>query len=265
MIRFNKTLPKLSLAFFAIAPTAHSEEITSSWEDIAAIVFEERLMLNGEEWIDAKIPYRTENDLRQNLGASVRSPDQTAIKSLYLVIDENPMPVSLVMHPESEITHLSFNASFRIDRPTNTHLVMELADGRIFMEENYIKTSGIGACAAAPVNDPDEALATIGNMALKLAAPSTEDQLKGANNNLEINISHPQNSGMQMNQITLLYIPARYVTELNINNAQAPWLRVEGSISLAENPSLSFEVPENEENWQVNLKDSDGLSKDAEI
>ncbi len=82
------------------ASLAHAQEDLGYWDDIKGIVFEDRMMLDGSAYIEADVPKRAENDLRQILGAHLKSPDRTPIKKVYLVLDENPMPVSLQITPE---------------------------------------------------------------------------------------------------------------------------------------------------------------------
>ncbi len=53
-------------------------------------------------------------------------------------------------------------------------------------------------------------------------------------------IGHPNNSGLQMDQVTQLYIPAFFVNELHIWQDDSPVLAMEGGISISEDPNIRF-------------------------
>ncbi|SHL78191.1 40-residue YVTN family beta-propeller repeat-containing protein [Roseovarius marisflavi] len=139
--------------------------------------------------------------------------------------------------------------------------------GERHVAERYLKTSGQGACAAPPGTDPVLALATLGDMELAflpaLDAPSKSVNtriaaLAGKVGALDVDISHPSHSGLQMDQITLLYIPLRVVGEVDVDLDNTPYLRMSGSISLSENPRLRVSVPEGTSMAEVTLHDTDG-------
>jgi sulfur-oxidizing protein SoxY len=72
-------------------------------------------------------------------------------------------------------------------------------------------------------------------------------------------IRHPNYSGMQMNQLTGLYIPAKYVSEINVRRGGELVFRMEGGISMSEDPNIRFTYAEGAgEPLQVTAKDSDG-------
>lgn len=254
-------------AFFSLLALPLYAEDISSWDDIAAIVYDERIMLRGDDLIDARIPYRSENDLRSTLGAHVKAPDGQFIKRVDFIIDENPMPVSLQIEVLSPMVEIDFEGSFRVNRGTNTHIVVELNDGRLFVEENAIKTSGVGACSAPPGTDPEEALATLGEMALSVFEAENSDLFsqEAQYEKLRIEMSHPSHSGLQIDQVSLLHIPMRYVRFLDIVVNEEDWLKIEGSISLSENPELVIALPENAETIEVRLEDSDGAKTVSKI
>ena len=57
----------------------------------------------------------------------------------------------------------------------------------------------------------------------------------------ELNIRHPQLTGMQMNQITMLYTPMRYVSAVEVKQGDEKLFDLEGSMTLSENPRISFD------------------------
>ena len=72
-------------------------------------------------------------------------------------------------------------------------------------------------------------------------------------------IRHPQYSGLQMNQATGLYIPAKFVRAIDVMRGDALVFRMEGGISLSENPNIRFTyAPGGDETLEVTAEDTDG-------
>ena len=53
-------------------------------------------------------------------------------------------------------------------------------------------------------------------------------------------LRHPNNSGLQMDQVTRLYVPAFFVRELRIWQGDDLVLFMEGGISISEDPNIRF-------------------------
>ena len=75
---------------------------------------------------------------------------------------------------------------------------------------------------------------------------------------MDVEISHPSHSGMQMDQISLLFIPMRYVETVEIDLDGAGFVTMTGSISLSENPRVSLAVPQGTKAVDVTMTDTDG-------
>ena len=58
-------------------------------------------------------------------------------------------------------------------------------------------------------------------------------------------IRHPNNSGMQMDQLTHLYIPAHYIDKVVVRQGEALIFSMEGGISLSEDPNFRFSYAPN--------------------
>ena len=55
-------------------------------------------------------------------------------------------------------------------------------------------------------------------------------------------IRHPNYSGMQMDQVTRLYVPAHFVKSVRIRQGQDLLLSIESGISISENPELPLRL-----------------------
>jgi sulfur-oxidizing protein SoxY len=75
---------------------------------------------------------------------------------------------------------------------------------------------------------------------------------------VQIMIQHPNNSGLQMDQITRLYTPAFFVQSLKIWQGDELVLAMEGSISISEDPNLRFTyAPNNSRSLRVEAIDTE--------
>lgn len=263
MTRLGMALATLLATSTALPALANSE----TWDSIQYELYGERPTLNGDNFIAIDAPYRSQDDARAQIAAQIVAPKGGVIDKVTLVLDENPMPVSAVFDLERPQSSFFFDITMRVNGPTPMHVVAELTDGRLFVSETYVKTSGSGACSAPPGTDVDAALATLGNMQIELTGRHTAqkgaDALMNRLNRVDVDISHPSHSGMQMDQISLLFIPLRYVENVDIDLDGAGFVEMTGSISLSENPRVGLAVPRKTQSLDVTMTDTDGTVSHA--
>lgn len=236
----------------------------STWDDLAASLYQDRALNDGSGVIAIDAPYRTDNDTRTQVAAQVAAPKGLMLGSVTLILDENPMPVSAVFTFDRPQEHFFFDVTMRVNGPTPLHVVAETTDGQLFVSESFVKTSGTGACAAPPGVDEEIALLTLGNMTIGIdgtVGGSAADKLSALSmrqRKLDLDISHPSHSGMQMDQISLLFVPMRYVENVEIDLDGKGFVDMTGSISLSENPRVSLSVPGQTQSVDVTMTDTDG-------
>lgn len=256
------------IALLLPEPAAAGEE---TWPDLRSELYGDRFLAVSDDVISIDTPYRTANDARTSVTIRLAAPEGHTFKELHLILDDNPMPVSAQLSFARKPARFEFAATMRFNGPTPVHAVAELDNGQLFVAETFVKTSGLGACSAPPGTDPDEALATLGQMELVIR-PRTDSaslvrKLRAGGPNdlaLDVAISHPSHSGMQRDQISLLYIPMRYVETLDIDLNGAPFATMTGSISLSENPKVSVSVPNGTKRVRAKLTDTDGSTSEVE-
>ena len=74
-------------------------------------------------------------------------------------------------------------------------------------------------------------------------------------------IRHPNYSGMQMDQLTRLYVPAHFVKFVRLWQGQDLLLAIESGISISENPSFRFDFrPNGAPTFRAAMEDSEGRS-----
>lgn len=174
---------------------------------------------------------------------SIHMPTATAkrAKTLTLVIDRNPAPIAATFHfgevfrGGDDIADRIVATRIRIDDFSQVRAIVETTDGEILMSAKFI--AGAGGCSALPSKDPDEALASIGRMKVKLTAEPDQDPSwrEGM-----VMLRHPNFTGMQMDPKRGGFTPARFVRELVIEQGDRLVMRMVGGISISEDPNLRF-------------------------
>jgi len=241
------------LALLLAAPAGAEERDESRWEALSELLFEEREIHDGSEILELEAPYRAHDAavVPISLNASFPQSDERYIKTITLLIDENPLPMAGRFHFTPASGLASFSTRVRVNAYTYIRAIAETNDGELFMTKRFVKASG--GCSAPAGKDPDEALARLGKMKLRPDGTLVPGEL----NRAQILISHPNHTGMQMDQMTRHYVPAYYVSTIEVRYDDEPVLRVESDISLSEDPSIHFHyVPEGPGELSVKVTDS---------
>jgi PQQ-dependent catabolism-associated CXXCW motif protein len=72
-----------------------------------------------------------------------------------------------------------------------------------------------------------------------------------------LQIRHPNFNGMQMNQVTRMYTPARFIRTVDVGYSGEQVLHVESDISMSEDPAITFGfVPRSKGTLEVKVVDS---------
>ncbi len=255
----------LGAALMLASPSWASD---AAWPDIRDAVFGDQFLLNGEDFIDVIAPYRASDDGRVTIGANIKMPEGDLVKSIQVILDNNPVPVAAVFTLVTPRAEFAFDTTMRINGPTPLHITAETHEGKVFVVDTFVKTSGLGACSAPPGTDVEAALATLGEMLIDFVDDTQEvamaSELLGLSSpdskqsSARVALSHPSHSGLQMDQITLLFLPMRAVQSLDVESDASPYLNIEGSISLSENPEVSFSIPNSTFELGVTMTDTDG-------
>ncbi|MDE2579482.1 MAG: quinoprotein dehydrogenase-associated SoxYZ-like carrier [Hyphomicrobiales bacterium] len=212
----------------------------SAWDDIRTTVYGSRPVLSGGPIRAFSAPYRAEDQRAVPLSLQAAFGDGRTIKSIAFIVDENPMPVAATFRFADGRDKADLSLWIRLDQQSNARVVVEASDGALYAAEKFVKASGLGVCAAPPITDDKEIAATMGRMRFvdltKDSAGATE-----VRRHAQMEVLHPQNTGMQMNQVTLLYIPMRYVSRISAQLGATRLFDMEGSMTLCENPRLAFD------------------------
>jgi sulfur-oxidizing protein SoxY len=250
----------LALAI-GLAGAAHAQSPTppDPWPSLVGDLFHDRPMQNGDGLIALAAPYRAEDAavVPMTLGFALPAGDTRQVKKITLVIDQNPAPMaaSFEIGPNSGLSSIA--TRLRVNDYTNVHEVAELSDGKLYVVQKYVKAAG--GCSAPAGKNPDEANAHIGEMRLRELAGKPDAASTPALREAQLMIRHPNNSGLQMDQVSHLYIPARYIESLEVFQGDDLVFAMEGGISISEDPNFRFTYkPNGAKVMRIEARDSGG-------
>jgi sulfur-oxidizing protein SoxY len=246
----------VALLAVALAPGAASAG--TSWDDIRASLYGVAPIADGQSIMKLTAPGRPDDMRVVPVSVSAALTDGRTIKSLSILIDENPTPVaaSFTLGPERD--HVNLSAHFRVDRQSYVRAVAETSDGQLYMVSQLIKfAGGQSSCSAPPTGDPAEIAANMGKMKLTPVASTAAASSVLARARLDL--SHPNHTGMVMDQITLLYTPLNMVSNIEVKLGEELVFKAEGSIALSQDPMIEFDFKRNgSSELTVEFSDTDG-------
>jgi sulfur-oxidizing protein SoxY len=221
------------LAVVGAAPALAQKAKYDPWPDLVTNVFDDRPIADGAGVLSLEAPYRAEDAaiVPMTIRSELPADSPLRMKKLTLVIDNNPSPVAAEFSFGDAGRVNAIETRVRVDAYTNVHAVAELSDGKLYMVEKFVKASG--GCSA-PSMKVAGAADKIGEMKFRRF---DADSSKGAAE-AQVMIRHPNNSGLQMDLINNYYIPAYFVQDLKLTVGEDLLLRMEGGISISENPTF---------------------------
>jgi len=177
--------------------------------------------------------------LRAAYGASVpvkivsRLPQSgsTWVRRMTLLVDKNPSPVAATLSLTQALGQADFETRLRVNEYSHVRVVSELSDGSLHTDSRYVKVSG--GCSAPPNRDrPD----LIGHTVLRLPEGLHADAPTPA----DVTVIHPNDTGFELDQIAVRYIPAFFVRSIEVRQGDAPLFSADMDFSISENPTWRF-------------------------
>lgn len=199
--------------------------------------FGERDITEGKDLIELRIPARAEDAgvVPISVNAKIAQTPERYIRTLYIFIDRNPRPLAGKFELTPAMGKADMAMRLRINQFTDVRVVAETNDGHLYMDRGYTRASG-GCSAPPPFLELKEAREHIGEMKFHAQTGSGDDDVALG----QLLISHPNITGMQLDQRTRAYLPAEYVTKVALKFNGEHILSAETDISISEDPSFRF-------------------------
>jgi len=251
-----------------VAPIPHStnafktENPNASWDaGLREYYFKDQSISEDSDVVKLEAPVRAENGAVVPIQILAQFPqtEERYIKKITLLIDDNPVPLAGNFHFTPRSGQADLDLRVRMNNYSSIRAIAETNDGKLHMASRFVKASG-GCSAPLGSGVGEEAMARLGKM--KFRAKPTEGAGKVLNRPMQtqLAISHPNVTGMQMDRITVRFLPAHYVKEIKVSFNGEPIFWAETDISISENPNFKFFfVPKEEGELIAEVTDSNGL------
>ena len=217
--------------------TGDNPEAVPIWQKVRASLFQSRPIATAtEDVISLEVPTRAEDAAIVPISIKTRFTQSPAryVDKVYLIIDNNPSPISAIFRFTPLSGRADIETRVRIDEYTHIRAIAETNDGQLHMVTRFVKAAG--GCSAPPGKDAQAALATLGRMKFRVEGDATGNRPVL----VQLMISHPNNSGLAMDQVSRLFTPAHFVRQVNITYAGQPVMSADVDFSISENPNFRF-------------------------
>ena len=259
MAMLKGSIPVGALCLLALFAPSSRAQVTDAedaaaraerWKALQVAIFADRKVLDGKGVIELDVPPRALDAALVPVGLQLVG--NKPIKAVYLVIDNNPSPLSahFTFGPRADPRTLKLRV--RVDEYTLMHAVAETQDGKLYLTEKFVKAAG--GCSAPAGTSEEQALQEMGRMKLRLLG----DFAAGKPVQAQIMIRHPNFNGMQMNQITRFYTPARFIRSTEVTYDGTRVFHLDSDISMSTDPVIGFGfVPQSKGTLKVAIQDSE--------
>lgn len=233
-----KSLLALMLMLFTAAAFAAADEKDESiWNNtLKPKYFAGKTIEESNAVVELTAPYRAEDPSLVPVQIAAKFPQSADryIKTVTLIIDANPAPVAGTFHftPDSGKADLAMR--LRINAYSFVRAIAETSDGKLTMHKVFVKASG--GCSAPIGADLEAIKARLGKMKFRLDGQPAKGQPALA----QLLISHPNITGMQMDQVSRMVQPPHFVDRIKITFNGKPVLSAETDISISADPNFRF-------------------------
>jgi len=241
--------PAVHAAVGGLPQLAHGDS-TPEWEKLRERLYPGRTITAVDSKVQLVVP------LRAAYGASVpvkivsrvpQRPELSVVK-MTLLVDKNPSQVAAVLELTQEVGQADFETRLRVDEYSHIRVISELSNGELHMDSRFVKVSG--GCSAPPNRDSPQ---LIGKTILKVPEGVKLNQPTAA----DVTVLHPNDTGFELNQVTVMYIPPHFVRSLRVSYAGRPVFNAELDFSVSENPTWRFNfVPHGGGELRAEVEDS---------
>ena len=246
---------RLALILTLLAAPALAAEVENPmlpsplWDDLrSSIIGTEEEPPVDPAVFDLDAPKRADNPALVPVHVT-QPPGAPAITALTLVVDGNPAPVAAEFTFGKALMPLDFEVRVRVDNYSDLRAIATLEDGRKVMAGRYVKASG--GCAAPAGKSMDQVRATMGQMKFR----QTEEAGRQIGT---LMIRHPNFSGLQRDQVTLLTIPAEFIQTLEVKQGDTALFTMDAGISISEDPVFRCAYAPGQGPVTVHAQDTDG-------
>ena len=231
----------IGLAFAGVQWVAPANANEDPWPEIRESLFGAReIVEDGSVKIFA--PKRAEDAALVPVRVYVAGDRIPSAQRLTLIVDNNPAPVAAVFRfgdlyrNGGDVGDRSIELRVRLESLSRLRAVLE-TDDAIYEASQFV--SGAGVCTSSSLKHMDEAMRGLGKVRLNIENDATRGDLW---RELQVQIRHPNFSGMQIDTKTNSYTRADFVDRIDVEIEDRHLVSIESGIAISEDPNfrLSF-------------------------
>lgn len=222
---------------FLLPLGANAAKDEKKWDEVIKNeYFAGKKIQESNDIIELEAPYRAEDPALVPLKiiSHMNQSKQRYIKKITLFVDKNPYPFvgEFNFTPESGKADLAMRV--RVNTYSYVRAIAELNDGSLSMTKKFVKASG--GCSAPIGADLDAAMKRLGKMKFRLDDGANKDEPTLA----QLLISHPNITGMQMDQVTRFIKKSHFVDNVKVSFDNKPILTAKVDIAISADPNFRF-------------------------
>ncbi|MGB8812303.1 MAG: quinoprotein dehydrogenase-associated SoxYZ-like carrier [Paracoccaceae bacterium] len=225
----------------------------ATWDDLKELVLKGATPTSDADLFALEAPMRAEDPafVPVHLTQGAGGPP---IEKLTVVIDENPAPVAAEITLGPAMMPLDLELRLRVNAYSNVRAIATTGTSSL-LAGRYVKANG--GCAAPASKDIAAMAAEMGKM--RFQEISSEKVGGKLHRVVKLMIRHPNASGFQRDQVTLLTVPAHFIDVLELRQGNDLLFRMEAGISISEDPVFQFRFTDNgAETIEVHAEDTEG-------
>jgi sulfur-oxidizing protein SoxY len=219
--------------------------------------FGQQKIVESDKVIELTAPYRAEDPALVPISVISKMEQGSAryIERIVLLVDKNPEPFvgDFQFSPESGKADLAMRV--RINTYSNVRAIARLNTGELHMHKVFVKATG--GCSAPVGADLEEAMKRIGRMKFRVDRDFSIDRPVLA----QLLISHPNLTGMQMDQVTRRIKPAHFIETMKVTFNDQPVFSAKTDIAISADPNFRFYfMPQRNGTLKAEVNDNKGMS-----
>lgn len=229
---------------------AADEPKETTWAAIRPDIFPGKPIADAVGLVTLTAPGRAEDAALVPISIAIALPlsDPRTVKAVTLVVDENPAPMAGRFTLGEGLKDFTISVRVRVNSYSYVRAVVETSDGALHMTKAFVKAAG--GCSAPATKDTAESIQHLGEMRFRSFAEAGRREA-------QVQIRHPNFSGLQMDPDTRGYTPAWFVREMEVRQGDKLVFAMEGGISISEDPTFRFSYRASAEPVTVKAEDTE--------
>ncbi|MFG1293285.1 quinoprotein dehydrogenase-associated SoxYZ-like carrier [Xanthobacter versatilis] len=235
----------------ATEPNREAASREATWASIRPDLFPGKAIADAGAIVQLDAPGRAEDAALVPITIQLALPagDPRTLKAVTLVVDENPAPMAGRFTLAEGTRDFSLSLRVRVNSYSFVRAVAETSDGALLMTKAYVKAAG--GCSAPATKDTADSIAHVGEMRFRSFAATGRPEA-------QVQIRHPNFSGLQIDPETRGYTPAWFVREVEVKQGEKLIFAMEGGISISEDPTFRFSYTPSSDQVSVRAEDTEG-------